>query len=735
MRTSMRTASLAFVLTVTLAAAATAEVGGLHTLQMGRRELVEALEIALQAAPLKSSRVGVHVQSLATGEVIYAHRAEDLLNPASNVKLVTAAAALSRLGPEYRFPTEFYCRSGIRKGTCDVLYIRGKGDPALITERVYGIVSELALRGMRRVGDIVVDESYFDHRREGPGWEEEEGDRAYMAPTGAVSVNRNVIGIFIGPGEAPGKPARVEVEPASDFFRIDNRVVTVSSRSRGRLIPASVADGDRQRIVVSGRWPDGRDVASFYRKIDNPPMYAGETFKALLRQRGVAVTGRVSVGVTPENAVSVYTAWSPPLMDIVRDLNKYSNNFIAEQILKSLGAEVYGVPGSWQKGVAATAEYLEEIGIPRGSYVMKNGSGLNDTNRFSPAQMTRLLSAVAVKAPFFPEFASSLGVAGRDGTIRLRFDGTPAAGRLRGKTGTLENVSALSGYVRTVAGEMLAYSVLVNDFPGRHRPVIAAIDQIAATIAGGGWPLPQDPPAMLAGSSPVPESEVRARVATYAHLARLGDPRNLSFLRTALRTERDPVLRAVVADAIYRCEPESGLGILLENVPTDVSDLNRLQGYVRDLPDVVPLLSSLLDIAADGHAEALDKLLFIAAHAPEDETAQAMLAEGLQEVGRTAPDELLAALERAPEPLSDGAMAMLELGISRSEERADHPFMERLKETAPAEPMPVAIRVHERIVSALKVAAQVTEEALRLAGDAEASSPPVVPETDLPGGG
>lgn len=698
-----------------------------------RRRLRESLQEVLKREALDGARLGVHVLSLDTGEVLFSDNAEELLNPASNVKLVTAAAVLARLGPEYRFPTEFLCAARKRDG-CDALYVRGKGDPMLVTERLYGIATELLHRGVRKVGDLVVDDTYFDDVRDGPGWEQERSDRAYLAPAGALSINHNAVGIYVTGAENERGKARVAVEPSSEYFKVDNQVVTVPAKSRKRLNPSSHPDGARQRIVVSGWLPAGAATTVFYKKIDNPPMYAGETLRAIFRERGIEITGRVRLGATPAEARLVHTHLSPPLSEIVRELNKFSNNFIAEQLLKALGAEVKGTPGTWEKGVAATEEVLAELGLAKGSYVMRNGSGLNDINRFSAAQMTRLLAAIHARAGFYPEFAASLGVAARDGTIRLRMDGTQAAGRLRGKTGTLENVSALSGYVRTPRGEQLAYSILVNDFAVRHRQVVSSIDALAARIAGLGQVEPElEAVASSAPSEATNLSELIARAGTYAQLGRMADRRNLPFLRSALRTERDTVLRAVLADAIFRSDPEIGASALLENLPRSAEHFARLRAVGQQLSIPTPLVSPLIDLAAEGHAEALERLVTLAHHARGDEATAAMLAEGLQEIGRTAPEELYEALRAANEELVASAVALLQQGISGTREKAEHPFLARLKSQGDA--ASPAMLLYERIHRAMVEAARAP--ALPAPGSCEgpACDRRNVPPASLSGGG
>lgn len=671
--------------------------------------LIHSLDTLLRTEPLASSRVGLQVLSLDSGKTLYSHNVSELLNPASNVKLVTAAAALHKLGPEYRFPTEFWC-SGQRASSCGTLYIKGHGDPMLYTERVYGIANQLLALGLAQVSDIVVDDTWFDEFRGGPGWDQENVDRPYLAPAGALSINHNAVAIHILPASTVNRAPQIRTNPASAFFRIENNLRSVTARSRRYLVPSSIPDGNHQRIRVTGRLPVGSEPLVFYRKIDNPPFYAGETFKTILQERGIAVKGRVRLGVTPDDASLLYTAWSPSLAEVVRELNKYSNNFIAEQLIKTLGAEFRGAPGSWEKGISVVEEVLAEMGIMRGSYVMKNGSGLNDINRFSAAQLAHLLKVVWERASYFPEFAASLGIAAKDGTLRSRLDGTQAQGLLRGKTGTLQNVSALSGYVRSPRNERLAYVILVNDFSGPHHPVVGSIDLAAANIAGLGhaqaWNNEEVPSAVES------QAEMLARARTFAGLAKLKDRRNLSFLRSSLRTEQEPLIRAVIADAVYQSTPHPEPELLLDNLPTEAEQLSWLHSLGQELAFPTPMVASIIDLASEGNVEALEALVAMAglilaedeanslqpAKSPsKSNTLDALFVESFEEVGRSAPDALFETLRRANTELAERAVEFLGRGIAVSPEGRRHPFLSRLKEPTSSGERSTAIRLYERI--------------------------------------
>ncbi|MCA1828551.1 MAG: D-alanyl-D-alanine carboxypeptidase/D-alanyl-D-alanine-endopeptidase [Myxococcales bacterium] len=663
--------------------------------QGDRETLRKAVEQLLAQPPLAGAHVGVEVQSLDDGQVVFSRNGEDLLNPASNTKLVTSAAALLRLGPEYRFSTDYLGDRAIQRGRLRTLYVKGRGDPAVTTERLNAVVADLWHRGLRSVGEIVLDDSFFDREEFGPGWEQETSDKAWAAGVGALSLNHNAVAIYITPAERTGGRARVEVDPDSrDYFSIEPRVVTVRANGRRKLRPHALIEGERTRIVVEGRIPKGAEPVVMYKRVGDPSFYYGQTLKMLFKARGIRVAGRVKRGGVPENAVLLQSYDSPELAEIIRDMNKVSSNFIAEMLVKTLGAELKGTPGTWPKGLEVAGDLLAELGIPRGTYVLRNGSGLNDTNRFTARQMATLLQGVWKRFPVASEFVASLGIAARDGTMRLRMEGTDAAGRLRAKTGTLERVTALSGYVQSLGGERFVFSVMVNDWSGRSGPIISSIDRLGVMLAAVGAPEAGAREAALASLSQLapqeaPPAELKARITTYASLASAPDKKNLPFLRSALRTERDPLLRVVLADALYRSDPDQGGGALLEAMPASPDLFLRLRSVGRELSLPVPAVSSLLDLAVDGSSEALVRLLALAplARGPQhDEQLAALLTDGLVEVGEASPDEFLAALRASPEPQSQAAIELVAAGFEQIDEDIDRYPLARVLHAALAQP-------------------------------------------------
>jgi serine-type D-Ala-D-Ala carboxypeptidase/endopeptidase (penicillin-binding protein 4) len=652
--------------------------------QRDREALKAAITQVIERSPLKTARISVQVRSLDDGSVVFARNADELLNPASNVKLFTAAAALSRLGTEYRFDTEFLTDSDYKDGKTRNFYVRGKGDPTVTTERLYGIVSDVLHAGLKEItGDIVLDESWFDAERNAPGYDQEVGDRAYLAPTGAISLNWNSVGIYLRPGHTPGAAASAEIEPMSDFFVLESQLGTGSDTQR-RFNVLSELDKDRirQKLVVNGFVPFNKGVWSVWKKVDQPGLYFGFTLKKLLLDRGVKFKGRVRLDKAPGNARMLHVAQSDTLDIVLKKLQKHSNNFVAETLIKTLGAEVKGAPGSTARGIEVVEDFLEQdVGIRRGTFVMKNGSGLNDTNRFSASQLTRLLQVMWEKFPTAPEYMSALGIAGKDGTLKFRFEGTEATGRLRAKTGTLENVSALAGYLQAVSGEKFVFAVEVNDFPGRASTVVQHIDAIGATVAamgsekGPGSVLAQLQPPSVVG----PMDVLKARLGTYSAMAQKPDKRNVPFLRTTWRAEKDPAVRAVIAWALYESDPTEGASarLLTESYAASEEVYGRVRRAAREAGAEVPGITSLVSLAAAGNQDALARLFELSRAAPSGPDYDGV-ALGLTQVANEASYELLFALARAPEAEREAATTAIANGFVKAAQ-PDAPFWNALK--------------------------------------------------------
>ena len=436
-----------------------------------RAWLRAALDDTFSAPPLAKAKIGVLVIEADGGKPLYARSERTELNAASNVKIVTSAAALALLGPEYRWKTTL-SETGSKASSPAPggeipgdLFLKGFGDPSLGTQNLAAMAADLGAMGVRRVrGAIVADEGFFDGTHVGPAYDQKTDSTASRAPSAALSLNGNVVDVTVVPGAKAGAAARVLVDPPSGAFTVSGRIVTAAAGPTLATIDTKEDVGGRTQIVVSGRVRLGTEPRTYHRRVSNPPLYAAYTLKALLERRGITVGQAPRVGTAPTQAMRILsTSDSPPLGVVVHDLNKRSNNFAAEQVLRTLGAEIVGRPGTWDKGLEAVARYLATLGIRKGSYQMTNGSGLYDSNRFSPEQIVTVLRGAMRDFRIAAEFMASLAVAGTDGTIGHRMANTPAERFVRAKTGTLANASCLSGFAGAPGHPPLIFSILMND--------------------------------------------------------------------------------------------------------------------------------------------------------------------------------------------------------------------------------------------------------------------------------
>lgn len=426
---------------------------------------------------------GVMVVDLDTGATLFEHRADETFNPASVTKAVTTAAAMEALGPGYKFKTRIARAGRLENGVlAGDLVVRGEGDPSLTLERMWRIASLVRVAGVTEItGDIVVDDSYFDAERAGQGYDDFDDNRAYTAPVGALSATWNTVAVAVRPGARPGATLDVALDPPTGYVTLVNKGTTTAAGKRRRL--AVTIDNARKTISVTGTMPLGHPEKFYYRPIDDPPRYFGTLLKEYLAKEGVAVKGTVRAGASASGATPLFDFESDPLGVIVRDLNKYSNNFTAEQLLKALGASRYGAPGTAQKGLDAVGDYLERAGVPRGSWTIKNGSGLARDNEVSPRAIVRVLAHAYGDFEVRGDYVASMGIAGEDGTLAHRMLGTPAEGNVRAKTGTVDGSTCVAGYARAANGHTLAFAILMNRVSGKVRRAVSLQDRIGAALA------------------------------------------------------------------------------------------------------------------------------------------------------------------------------------------------------------------------------------------------------------
>ncbi len=445
--------------------------------------LQEAIRRISATPCLREGSVGLKVISLSYGETLVALNAEQQFIPASNVKLFTAAAALEKLHPDYTFLTQLLTEGKRKEETLEGnLYVKGFGDPLLVSEELWIMAEELWNTGIRIVeGDIVGDDSFFAGPERGTGWSDPTSPRAYNAKSGALSLNFNTIAVQISPGHRTGAPVQIALSPPTSYISLTNRAKTTAGRATALTVERiALKNGDR--IVVSGILGVEASPQTFYRNISHPALFTTTVLREFLERYGIRIRGKVREGETPPHASLVVTHRSKPLSQILLGLNKFSNNFIAEQILKTLGAEEKGPPGSFEKGLIVVEETLATLGLARGTYTLKDGSGLSRFNRITPSQMVSLLETMYHRFSGGAEYIASLAIMGVDGSVADRLQQTPAQRRMRVKTGSLSGVNALSGYVETVEGEILAFALFMNQFSCGFYDAQALQDQIALLL-------------------------------------------------------------------------------------------------------------------------------------------------------------------------------------------------------------------------------------------------------------
>ncbi|MEZ4380629.1 MAG: D-alanyl-D-alanine carboxypeptidase/D-alanyl-D-alanine-endopeptidase [Nannocystaceae bacterium] len=411
-----------------------------------------ALRRRLEALAARTgARVGIHVHDLSADRPLFDRGGDRRLNPASNHKLVTAIAAAELLGADYRFETRVE-----RVG--DTLYLVGEGDPSLQARDLYDLAGEVLARGAERgIRRIVVDDSAFSRAQIGPGYRAVDDGASYQAPSGALSLAFNTVEVKVTPG-AYGEAASVAVSPASAAVEIVGEVRT----GRGRpLRVTSERAGGRTRIRVSGSVAAGKAPQAIRRRVGDPGLFAAGAFAEILAERTGARPLPIRRGVAPAGAEVLARRDSAPLAAVLASALKYSNNFTTEQVLRTLGWRASGQPGSWTHGAAAIRGLWAAIGNDPADLDFENGSGLSSRGRVTPRALVRLLALTrrpgSPAAELLPAFASP----GGEGTLRMRL--ALAKDRVRGKTGTIGGVSALSGLVASDDGQRaIAFSILIN---------------------------------------------------------------------------------------------------------------------------------------------------------------------------------------------------------------------------------------------------------------------------------
>lgn len=456
--------------------------------------LEHRLDKLLEAGPGKYF-AGVEVFSLESKKILFHYNDDFLFMPASNMKVLTTALALLRLGPDYRFTTRL-----LREPSGD-LVLAGSGDPSL-SGRVYpyskdsgsgpplraleALVDRAVSAGLTRVdGDVIGDDRLYPYAPYPPSWTEDDKIREYGAPVSALTLNDNTITITAQPGAEAGDPAHISFSPAIEYYAVDNRVATVGRGGEARIRLSRVQNS--RQLLLWGSIPAGHAAFGETLAVDDPALFAAEALYDALARRGVTITGKavarhrsVSEDYDPALSVELASRTSPPLVQLLQVTDKTSQNLHAELMLREVG-RVTRFMGTREAGLEEMAAMFKEAGASANDARVEDGSGLARNVMVAPRLMTRIL-AYLYQSKYRDAWISLLPVGGEDGTLKNRLCCTADAANIHAKTGTLSRAIALSGYAQSKTHGWLAFSIIVNSFTASSGDIRRWIDKIALEL-------------------------------------------------------------------------------------------------------------------------------------------------------------------------------------------------------------------------------------------------------------
>jgi serine-type D-Ala-D-Ala carboxypeptidase/endopeptidase (penicillin-binding protein 4) len=428
----------------------------------------DVIDQVIKNSKIPRSHFGLWIQG---PEKKYALNDDKMMVPASLSKIPTAAAALSELGVEFQYETRIHYTGQIQGDTLKGdIYLEGGGDPSVVSETYWLMINELKRSGIRKItGQLYVDDSKFDQVRFSESRQSRRVDRAYDAPVGALSFNWNSVNVFIRPGVKDGEPAQVFADPENDYITLKNFCKTGGSTN---ISVQRKTVGKKDIIEVHGRIGRGEKEQVFYKSVSFPEYWAGYNFKAFLNNQGVVYTGTVEKQNVPAGATLLVTYKSKPFQEIIADMAKFSNNYVAEMLTKALAQDK---PASLANGVARIERWLQKMGWKSGQYVFENPSGFSNDNKFRPRDLGELLAKVHRDFSLSPEFTVALPISGIDGTLKKRLK--DMRGEVRAKTGYLNGIIGLAGYVEK-KGEIYTFVFIYNGPEKYDGKVRDTFDQI-----------------------------------------------------------------------------------------------------------------------------------------------------------------------------------------------------------------------------------------------------------------
>jgi D-alanyl-D-alanine carboxypeptidase/D-alanyl-D-alanine-endopeptidase (penicillin-binding protein 4) len=440
--------------------------------------LKSAIDALLPDTLFPPSNAAIRIASLTTGEILYDLNPGLTFTPASNQKLFTSAAALGILGPAYAFTTRAYIDTTFPP----TIYLRGSGDPLLATAGLDSIASALVtVLPPGRSWMIAGDNSFFDDLARGPGWtwdDEPDPTGMFLSP---LSLNGNAIEVRVRPGMRNGDTVKVTTDPDTRYVTIENSAVTATDSAHSSLEISRKWRERTNTLTVAGYLRPADTLRSEWLSILGPEWYTLTVLRERLESRGVKCAGLMLDTIPP--AIRESASLTHRLDSVLAYMDRVSDNLSAENIIKAMSAERFGPPGTTERGTELVTAYIAGLGIDSTRFVIADGSGLSRYNLTSAGAIVTLLADMARREEVFPMWYQLFPVAGVSGTLSRRMRGTAAEGNVRAKTGTLQGLSSLSGYVTDADGEQLVFSILMAHYPGAARGYRQVQDRIAEFLA------------------------------------------------------------------------------------------------------------------------------------------------------------------------------------------------------------------------------------------------------------